>query len=78
MAAITRLGAHGGPRSLYGSFADKSGAEAPVVVAKVQFGKTFYAGYDYKRRLHAMLVAKIAREDEEFIIILSIIGKYFL
>jgi hypothetical protein len=81
MAAITRLGAYGGPRSLYGSFAGKIGADAPVV-EKIQFGKTFYPEKARlraeKARLQAELFATIVREDEEILVILNIIRKYLL
>ena len=78
MAGITRLGAYGGPRSLYGSFAGKVGGEAPVVSDTVQFGKTFYAGYEGNARRRNAIAASIAREDEEILAIVQIIGKYLL
>jgi hypothetical protein len=75
MAAITRLGAYGGPRSLYGSFAGKQGGEAPVAIEKIQFGKKFYGT---KARLQVELAATIAREDEEILVILNVIRKFLL
>ena len=80
--AITRLGAHGGPRgSLGGSFPPRL-PEAPTTGVGNKFGKTFYGGRPSNdhanRRLHMELRARILREDDEIMALIHIIGKHLL
>lgn len=72
--AITRLGAYGGARSPYGSFAGKGAA--PIVVATIQFGKKFYMGPSKKFR--SIKEFEMQQEEFELMTIIKIIGKYLL
>ena len=75
MAGITRLGAYGGARGLYGSFAGKS-EEAIVVIpdTPTQFGKKFYGG----KPRETIKIFEIKQDEAELVTIIKLIMANFL